>query len=385
MPSKAITVRCFKVAGRPNFQCEWTDPETGKARRQSTGTPNKRDAERFRLRLENELNDPHAKRNPRTTWESFREAVERDFLPDKRPSTRERYRVAMNSFERAIAPKLMTGIRAKEIGEFKAACRAAGNTDATIAANLRHLKSILRWGQEQGLIAVVPKISIPAGEATAKGRALDDADFAKLVEAVPVVVGEQRAASWEHLLRGLYLSGLRIGEAMSLTWDDPESIHVDMTREGPILAIPGRFQKGRKDTVTPLTPDFVEFLEATPESDRRGFVFNPESAARGPERLGKWQVLATIVAIGKASGVETKRGQHPTAHDLRRSFCTRWARVLLPQHLRVLARHASIQTTLTYYVNIDANATADAIRAALTDVSTDGKKKPRRRGRGESS
>lgn len=369
MPEKSIRVRVYRFKDRKTYSCEWTDPETGKLRRRSAGTKIKREAERFAAKLESELNDPRAKLNPRTTWEDFKDRVERDFLPDKRPSTRERYLATLNVFERAIKPKLLTGIRAAEIGQFKGACREAGNTDQTVAAHLRHLKSLLRWAKTQGLVAVIPAIVIPQGEATSRGKALDDADFNRLVEAVPMVVGESRAASWVYLLRGLYLSGLRIGEALSLTWGDAEAIHVDLSGPTKLLVIPGRMQKGRKDTQTPLTPDFVEFLEATPENDRRGFVFNPAPLPRKnrtPERLSQFQVEKTIIAIGKTSKIETKRGQHPTAHDLRRSFCTRWARVLLPQHLMRLARHASIQTTLQYYADVGARETAEAIAAALT-------------------
>ncbi|NMC21098.1 MAG: site-specific integrase, partial [Thermogutta sp.] len=50
-------------------------------------------------------------------------------------------------------------------------------------------------------------------------------------------------------------------------------------------------------------------------------------------------------------------------HDLRRGFCTRWAKRVMPAVLRKLARHASIQTTLGYYVDLDAEALADELWA----------------------
>ena len=72
-----------------------------------------------------------------------------------------------------------------------------------------------------------------------------------------------------------------------------------------------------------------------------------------------------IGRIGEASGIDVKAGKHPTAHDLRRSFCFRWAQKVLPQQLRTLARHASVTTTLEYYAEADAGMTAKAVAAAV--------------------
>ncbi len=42
-----------------------------------------------------------------------------------------------------------------------------------------------------------------------------------------------------------------------------------------------------------------------------------------------------------------------SAHDLRRSFGSRWAGKAKPATLRLLVRHESIETTLKYYVEQD--------------------------------
>jgi len=46
-------------------------------------------------------------------------------------------------------------------------------------------------------------------------------------------------------------------------------------------------------------------------------------------------------------------------HDLRRSFGERWAERVLPKVLMELMRHASIDTTMRYYVGQNAQRTAD--------------------------
>jgi len=48
-------------------------------------------------------------------------------------------------------------------------------------------------------------------------------------------------------------------------------------------------------------------------------------------------------------------GKYASAHDLRRSFGTRWASRVKPATLQLLMRHASIETTLKYYVAQDAD------------------------------
>ena len=362
MPDRPVTLTVFKREGRTNFECQWTDPATGRKRTRSTGHKVKRDAERWAAKLEQELNDGTAAVT-RVTWKDFRTRLERDFLPDKRPSTRDRYKTALDSVERHVNPKLLTGVTAEAVGRYKAAMRAAGQADAGVAANLRHLKAVLRWGFRQGLLPRVPVIDIPAGEAPAKGRPLTDGEFAAVLDAVPGVVGEERAASWRHLLTGLWLSGLRLGEAAVLTWDDPGGIRVRLDGAFPAYFIPGRLQKGRRDTVTPVTPDFAAFLTDTPEAGRTGFVFDP-APTRGTNRFDRRRTGIIVSRIGKASGVEVKPGQHPTAHDLRRTFCFRWSQRVLPQQLRVLARHANVATTLQFYAEADAGMTAEAVWSA---------------------
>ena len=70
----------------------------------------------------------------------------------------------------------------------------------------------------------------------------------------------------------------------------------------------------------------------------------------------------TLGAIGQAANVivDTKNGNpvFASAHDLRRSFGTRWSSKVMPAVLQELMRHAAIETTLRYYVDGNADKTA---------------------------
>ena len=80
-----------------------------------------------------------------------------------------------------------------------------------------------------------------------------------------------------------------------------------------------------------------------------------------PKRVGR-----VVSAIGKKAGVVVNKaeGKYASAHDLRRSFGTRWSGKVKPATLQLLMRHKSIETTLKYYVAQDADDVADELWAA---------------------
>lgn len=64
-------------------------------------------------------------------------------------------------------------------------------------------------------------------------------------------------------------------------------------------------------------------------------------------------------------------GKFASAHDLRRCFGSRWARRIKPATLQLLMRHRSIETTLKYYVGLDADDVADELWQGLPPVAGD--------------
>ena len=70
-----------------------------------------------------------------------------------------------------------------------------------------------------------------------------------------------------------------------------------------------------------------------------------------------------ISELGERAGVivNPTEGKFASAHDLRRSFGTRWAPRVKPTVLQKLMRHANIQTTLKYYVAIESDDIAEEL------------------------
>jgi hypothetical protein len=77
-----------------------------------------------------------------------------------------------------------------------------------------------------------------------------------------------------------------------------------------------------------------------------------------------------LVSLKDSLDLSTAAGRvsptkHASAHDLRRSFGFRWAVRVMPIVLQKLMRHASIDTTLKYYVGNDAREMGKAVWQAF--------------------
>ena len=166
------------------------------------------------------------------------------------------------------------------------------------------------------------------------------------------------------------MSGLRLQESLALSWVRDDRPRVDLTEEFPLLRIPAELQKADRDTLTAIMPDFSAFLLATPPTQRHGPVFRPMM----PGGTARYDQAGKMVSlIGELAGVKvhthpkTGKVKFASAHDLRRSFGTRWAPRVKPATLQLLMRHRSIETTLKYYVAQDADEIADELWKAFSE------------------
>lgn len=189
-----------------------------------------------------------------------------------------------------------------------------------------------------------------AAKAKPKGRPLTDKEFVALLRAVKPIVGCAAAKSWRRLLIGLWLSGLRLGEALELSWDDQSRIWIDTTSsEFPLLGIAAEAEKGFQNRLMPLTPDFGRWILRVPAALRTGPVF-PLVKSRYKDFTRADHVSKIITKIGRESKVKVSAsGKFASAHDLRRTFGLRWSQKRFPAELQQMMRHENIQTTMAYY------------------------------------
>ncbi len=284
-----------------------------------------------------------------------------------------------NSIEDLIKPKLLFTFNAGQVARWQGLLRDCELSENTIKGYSSHLKAALRWAKDIGILSEVPKIRMPQrakASKTMKGRAITAEEYERMLEIVPKVVGNEFADEWRHLLHGLWWSGLRLGEAIELTWDG-DGLRVELIDGEPMLWIPAESQKSNKDELLVIAPEFAEVLLVVPDEERTGNVFSTPTV-RGETRridtvskfIGRFDKEAKVkVDTGKRRGKE--HFKFGSAHDLRRAFGTRWASLLMPADLKQLMRHDDVSTTMRYYVTHQAKGLSERLRAVRGDTSGD--------------
>jgi integrase len=377
-----ISVSCLRRDGDTFYQMQYRDPVTGLKVRRSTKCQKRREAERVAAKWEKDLREGHVVTGGRMAWDEFRRSYEDHAAGGLAEATQKRISGVFNVLEQTIHPRVLGDLTREGLDRHASSLRAGRRSESTIKSHLAHIRAALSWAVERGYLTVVPRIPKVHRAKTLKvmrGRPITTEEFERMLAQVPNVIrkpnlgrrrekppaDQARVPGWRFLLRGLWWSGLRISEALDLSWDDETRLLVELSYQRPMLRIPAGKEKGHKDRLLPIAPEFAEFLLEIPPAKRRGFVFDPRPMLERDGRLRQQQVERVIAQIGRAANVVVDRGRTATAHDLRRSFGLRWSARVMPQILMELMRHETIDTTMKYYVGRNAEATAEVLYAAL--------------------
>jgi integrase len=240
----------------------------------------------------------------------------------------------------------LAAIEPRDIKGYAQELAKRGLAPNTVRLHLAPVKALLATAVEEGLIRSNPsagvRLAIGNGNEADDGhvKALTEEELGRLLAEIP--------AGWRVFFELLAQTGLRIGEAIALTWEQ-----VDLTRRRVQVRrsyyrgrfTPPKSRYGRRDV--PLTPRLVEELELRwlLEEDVEGLVF-PSSAG---------SVLDASNLMRRVLKPAARRAGVPWAgfHTLRHTCATMlFRRGLNPKQVQVWLGHHSPAFTMSVYVHL---------------------------------
>ena len=317
--------------------------------------------------IEAALHEEHRELNG---WQEFCERYISEKLEWGPFKTRQAFETARNRLD-DLCPGLewVGDLNEDVFSKFALRLRKERKSVATIHAYRAHLMSALKWAKKLRLIDRRPDPpEIGRDDNPARGRAITREEAERVALQLPSVVGEEYAERWAWNLEALWRSGFRLGETFTFTWEPTQGNHyiLDLDTKRPMIHIAAKAEKAGRERLIPMTPDFAELLRDVNPAKRRGQVFrwtlskgDSQSIKTVGKRISQCGRQARVVVAEKDG-----KTKYASAHDWRRAFGCRWSPLVMPDTLRVLMRHASIKTTLEFYVWENAKNHADALYEA---------------------
>lgn len=365
-----------------NWYLRWIKPN-GKPKQVSAGTRIRRDANRIASETEERLIAQNARRA--SDWEPFAQEYRDHHLASKSADMKKQFTTSENRFLAFAEDYLesdrlsLEEIDEELIQEFTQRLVSEKLSPSSINNYLAGIRGFVRWcNKNRRVPTVVPNfelIFIPKQDRS-RGRPLLESEIQRLCDAAEQRIGHPYFESWTHFIWGVRFSGLRLEEAITLTWDDTSTICVsDLGSETPMLCFP--VQKGNRSlAMHPILPEFCDFLRRTPYAKRTGHVFNILTKT-GKLSRSKATIGREIQRIGERAEIVVKidnngKKHFATAHDLRRSFANSGAALLDRESLMSATRHASTDCLETFYLKSDAQKESLKIQGKLgTPISAE--------------
>lgn len=277
-----------------------------------------------------------------------------EWLEDRKlsvkPKTVEDYEGAIRRLKKAFGERRATELSASDVARLIALMKKAGMKTETVKKTLIPLTGAYAVAVREGWVASSPVTKLlpherPKGDSRAM-RCLAKREIPRLLDAAS-------SERWRTLFSLLVHTGLRISEALALTWDD-------ITEDGVVV------REGKTDAAqrtVMLIPSVRKRLAALRLSQPPGstFVFG----TREDRPCGRREALRALHAAEKRAGLERY-----TLHELRHTF----ASILITQGENVVLvakqmGHADPGITLKRYAHLfDAQASVDAARDRLQEA-----------------
>jgi integrase/recombinase XerD len=259
-------------------------------------------------------------------------------------------------------------VSVRDVERFRAARLAKGLAASSVNREIRSLKRLFNLAVVRGYL----------GSGQNPCLALTRLKVARTrpayctPEHFEAIVRQAPDALWRAFLAVVYTSGLRLRDALNLTWGDIDfqNGHVDVSRkEGDGFIQPWQPKDHERRTV-PLPDEAIALLAKWQAEAPEGCPYVFMEAARWEfyrQRLSEkaWRTGQDLVnnQLRRFKTICRRAGVGPyTIHDLRRSCITNWAQRLPIHVVQKLAGHSDINTTETYYLSVQSEDLANARR-----------------------
>jgi integrase/recombinase XerD len=221
------------------------------------------------------------------------------------PHTRRNFETTARSFVAALAAIEPAGLRKATVEDVRAALEAvtAGKKPSSAAQAASRVKSLISYGHRLGYlrfnVGAAIRVSNPSDPSK---RTVSEVEVrAVLMAAAP---GRDRT-----LLTLLYAGGLRLSEALTLTWND-----VRPQDTGVQLHVLGKGNKVRKVLLPPSAGSQLLTLRQGAPEEARVFQGDPAKQRSGEGSLSRQAAWAMLKAAAAKAGVTCKVSPHWLRH-----------------------------------------------------------------------
>ena len=376
-PRTTIRVGVFSRTrgSKTTWYLRWQDPKKRNRSERACDATTEEEARVLAKDLERQLLAALHAPAERVAWTAFIRLYSDDVLQYKALKTAERHLATLKEFSNCGRILKMDSVTQEIVDAFVSRTRAQaveqGWSHHVLVKRCAIIKEALAWAKSRKMIDFEPRFNVARRDKSRvrmRGRPISEAEFRSMLSQIPAApkirgMNDVTVADWEREMWGAWFSSLRLSELPRVSWDADAPFRVDMTGQYPVYVITAHAHKSGRDTITPIAPEFVEWLLQVPPENRRGPVF--PIFVRAGDALGRWISYlgesAKIVVNNRADGTV----KYASTHDFRRSFAERWAMRVMPHVLQMMMRHEDIRMTMRYYVGRDAQNAAEAMWLAM--------------------
>lgn len=224
------------------------------------------------------------------------DAMMGDWLADdveRSDATTARYKTTSRLFLESLGPRAKVPAAEVSTNDVQAYITGRARTQAAKTArnDLRCLSAAFSWGVRRGLLDRNPCLPVrPPEGASVERKPFEGEQVARLVEVAP-------NDEWRCLIGLCWFTGLRVGDASTLTWKE-----VDLHRR-VIIRTQG---KTGREVVVPIHPDLQTLLEKVAGDDPTGAVLPTLCRFRSGGSTG---LSTTFQRIVLEAGIDEERQQ----------------------------------------------------------------------------